>query len=126
MGSTFGGATSPWFVETRLAEQADARAMNAMARLRLTGLFLGLMALGAAAPRHATAVLDPAVAVPQYPRTAWRVRDGFVSSGPYTIGQTTDGYLWIGTQTGLVRFDGARFVPWAPPPGASLPSSAVS
>jgi ligand-binding sensor domain-containing protein len=29
--------------------------------------------------------------------------------------QTSDGYLWIGTGTGLVGFDGVRFVPWVPP-----------
>ena len=41
------------------------------------------------------------------------------------VGQTTDGYLWIGTDAGLVRFDGVRFVPWAPPQDTPLPSSTV-
>src|SRR5262245_39045837 len=81
---------------------------------------------GGAPSQPSMAALDPAVHISQYAHTAWRVRDGFLGSTPYTIAQTTDGYLWIGTQTGLVRFDGARFVPWAPPPGGALPSSAVS
>jgi len=42
------------------------------------------------------------------------------------ISQTTDGYLWIGTRAGLVRFDGVRFVSWTPPDGQHLPSSNVT
>ncbi len=41
------------------------------------------------------------------------------------IAQTTDGYLWIATLAGLVRFDGVRFVSWTPPDGERLPSSRV-
>ena len=51
----------------------------------------------------------------QYGHTAWRVRDGVFSGSPNAIAQTTDGYIWVGTQVGLVRFDGVRFVPWNPP-----------
>ena len=39
--------------------------------------------------------------------------------------QTTDGYLWIGTRSGLVRFDGVRFVPFTPPPGQQLISNRI-
>src|SRR4029453_9901432 len=37
------------------------------------------------------------------------------------MAQTPDGYLWLGTELGLLRFDGVRIVPWQPPPGQSLP-----
>jgi signal transduction histidine kinase/ligand-binding sensor domain-containing protein len=47
----------------------------------------------------------------QYGHAAWHVQDGLFSS-PNSIGQTKDGYLWLGTDAGLVRFDGVRFVPW--------------
>ena len=33
------------------------------------------------------------------------------------IAQTPDGYLWLGTQFGLLRFDGVRHVLWQPPAG---------
>src|SRR5262249_41427785 len=42
------------------------------------------------------------------------------------ITQTADGYLWIGTENGLVRFDGVRFQPWTPPPGETLDSRIFS
>jgi PAS domain S-box-containing protein len=42
------------------------------------------------------------------------------------MAQTTDGYLWIGTQAGLMRFDGVRFVSWRPPEGSELPSSRIN
>ena len=56
--------------------------------------------------------LDPAPDVSQYAHTAWKVRDGFIKGGIYAIAQTPDGYLWLGTEFGLMRFDGVRAVPW--------------
>jgi ligand-binding sensor domain-containing protein len=70
--------------------------------------------------------VDPSRHISQYAHTAWRIQDGVFSGSPNAISQTTDGYLWIGTQAGLVRFDGARFVPWTPPDGQHLPSSNVT
>ncbi len=58
--------------------------------------------------------LNPALAVSQYAHTSWKVRDGVFKGSIYTIAQTPDGYLWLGTEFGLVRFDGVRAVPWQP------------
>jgi len=45
----------------------------------------------------------------------------FFSGAPNAIAQTTDGYLWIGTQAGLMRFDGVVvFVSWQPPEGKEI------
>jgi signal transduction histidine kinase/ligand-binding sensor domain-containing protein len=76
------------------------------------------------APAPAAAV-DPERRISQYGHTAWRIQDGFFNGVPYAIKQTADGYLWIGTANGLLRFDGVRFVPWTPPPGKQLPSSVI-
>jgi signal transduction histidine kinase/ligand-binding sensor domain-containing protein len=64
--------------------------------------------------------------VSQYAHTAWRMQDGAFSAPPNVITQTKDGYLWIGTQDGLVRFDGVRFAAWVPSDGKLLPSSDIT
>jgi signal transduction histidine kinase/ligand-binding sensor domain-containing protein len=70
--------------------------------------------------------LDPSLDINQYAHTAWTVRDGFFKGVIYAIAQTPDGYLWLGTEFGLLRFDGVRPTPWEPPAGEHLPSSDVS
>jgi ligand-binding sensor domain-containing protein/signal transduction histidine kinase len=46
----------------------------------------------------------------EYLSRAWRMDDGLPDNRVQAIGQTPDGYLWVGTRDGLARFDGARFV----------------
>jgi signal transduction histidine kinase/ligand-binding sensor domain-containing protein len=64
--------------------------------------------------------------VSQYGHASWLMRDGYFMGAPRAIAQTTDGYLWIGTESGLLRFDGVRFVSWDSPDGNQLPSRAVT
>ena len=59
---------------------------------------------------HATAwALDPARAITQYGHDAWGIEQGLPQGSIETILQTRDGYLWLGTEEGLVRFDGVKF-----------------
>src|ERR1700756_1010580 len=53
--------------------------------------------------------LDPSRTTSQYIRTSWGPEKGFASGSVTAIAQTTDGYLWIGTDKGLIRFDGLNF-----------------
>jgi signal transduction histidine kinase/ligand-binding sensor domain-containing protein len=69
--------------------------------------------------------LNPSLDINQYAHKAWTVRDGFFKGNIYSIAQTPDGYLWLATEFGLVRFDGVRSVPWEPPAGEHLPSSNI-
>jgi ligand-binding sensor domain-containing protein len=48
-------------------------------------------------------------AMSQYIHDHWGPEQGFPRGPVYAITQTTDGYLWIGTDAGLVRFDGLKF-----------------
>jgi signal transduction histidine kinase/ligand-binding sensor domain-containing protein len=66
--------------------------------------------------------LNPALDVSQYSHKAWKVREGFSKGSVTAIAQTADGYLWLGTEFGLVRFDGVRTSAWDPPAGEHLPS----
>ena len=54
--------------------------------------------------------LDPARALSQSRLTVWTSEAGLPQSTIHAIVQTRDGYLWLGTEEGLVRFDGIRFV----------------
>ena len=70
--------------------------------------------------------LNPNLDVSQYAHTSWKIRDGFTKGAINSMAQTSDGYLWLGTEFGLFRFDGVRPVPWQPPPGKHLPSDRIS
>ena len=68
--------------------------------------------------------VDPSRHISQYGHTAWRVQDGVFTGAPSAVTQTADGYMWIGTENGVVRFDGVRFTRWKPD-GNELPSSDI-
>src|SRR6266566_2310296 len=90
---------------------------------RLFALSIVLIMLFACACAFA---LDPSLDVSQYAHTAWKVREGFTKGPINLMAQTPDGYLWLGTESGLLRFDGVRAAPWQPPGGAQLPSNFIS
>jgi PAS domain S-box-containing protein len=56
------------------------------------------------------AALDPSLAISQYIHDVWKTANGLPQNSILCIAQTHDGYLWFGTEVGLVRFDGVRFV----------------
>jgi signal transduction histidine kinase/ligand-binding sensor domain-containing protein len=53
--------------------------------------------------------LDPNRILSQYMREHWGVEKGFTGGSVTALAQSTDGYLWIGTDKGLLRFDGMSF-----------------
>ena len=69
--------------------------------------------------------LDPSLDVSQYAHSSWKIREGFSRGSIFAIAQTPDGYLWLGTELGLVRFDGVHAIPWQPPDGEQLPDGFV-
>jgi signal transduction histidine kinase/ligand-binding sensor domain-containing protein len=53
--------------------------------------------------------LDPNKAIAEYVHNIWRTKEGLPQNSVSAVVQTRDGYLWLGTEEGLVRFDGLQF-----------------
>jgi len=68
-------------------------------------------------PRLAVPASDPHKPLTEYTHTVWAHKDGIPSAFIYSLAQTQDGFLWLATTDGLVRFDGMRFVHWRPKTG---------
>jgi len=61
------------------------------------------------ASQPARGALDPNLAITQYVHTVWQSDAGLPENSVLSMAETPDGYLWLGTEEGLVRFDGVRF-----------------
>ena len=94
-----------------------------MKPLLMPQTILGFLLVALVSPR--VAGLNPSQKISQYGHNMWRIQDGYLSGPPEAITQTGDGYLWIGTDAGLTRFDGVRFVPWISLGGEKLPSEQI-
>ena len=73
----------------------------------LLHVFLCLLSLLRVGPLFATVLPD--LRFSEYSHRIWRTPDGLPQSTIQALTQTADGYLWIGTTGGLVRFDGVQF-----------------
>jgi signal transduction histidine kinase/ligand-binding sensor domain-containing protein len=69
--------------------------------------------------------LNPSLDVNQYDHTSWKLGEGFSKGIIRTLAQTPDGYLWLGTEFGLLRFDGVRAIPWQVPAGEHLANTDI-
>ena len=69
--------------------------------------------------------LDRSRTLAQLHHTAWSTRDG-APAQVESLAQTDDGLLWLGSATGLFRFDGVQFERFQPPPGQEGPTGSVS
>lgn len=56
---------------------------------------------------------------------AWQSEEGLPSNAVRAVAQAADGYLWVGTAEGVVRFDGQRFTPLRSEPEAMLAGRAI-
>ncbi|HEY2679046.1 MAG TPA: ATP-binding protein [Steroidobacteraceae bacterium] len=67
--------------------------------------------------------LNPEQALSEYKHLIWRNGDQGLMGHGVSVAQSGDGYLWVGTTTGLFRFDGVRFTEWKEADGASVGSA---
>ena len=68
----------------------------------------------------AVLALDPHKSLTQYAHRSWGHEEGLFQPTVYSILQTHDGFLWLGTQDSLIRFDGSRFREFDDTEGAAL------
>jgi signal transduction histidine kinase/ligand-binding sensor domain-containing protein len=54
--------------------------------------------------------LEPTTPLADYGRQAWGMENGLPQNSVHAVVQTQDGFLWLGTEAGLVRFDGNTFL----------------
>jgi ligand-binding sensor domain-containing protein/signal transduction histidine kinase len=73
---------------------------------RCVNLFIGIVVWSSL---FRAAALDPRTEISSYTHDRWGTGQGFVGGPVYAFAQTPDGYLWIGTEKGLARFDGLTF-----------------
>src|SRR5713101_5320696 len=104
----FVGRSSSGLAVSPLEERrSEARGLVAPKPLCIVLMMIGMML---AIPAKA---LDPQKLISQFTHTSWTAKDGV--PGPVrAIAQTPDGYLWLGTEGGLYRFDGLHFAAWEP------------
>jgi signal transduction histidine kinase/ligand-binding sensor domain-containing protein/DNA-binding response OmpR family regulator/HPt (histidine-containing phosphotransfer) domain-containing protein len=93
-----------------------------MTRVAIRGL-LAILFVAAAAPSLA---LNPALQPTQYVLDNWQIADGLPQSTVQALARTPDGYLWIGTQEGLARYDGARFAVFEPGNESAIPNKDIT
>ena len=91
-----------------------------MALIPLTGAFFALRAVAAAQG------VAPLASATGYTRENWTVADGLPINTITAVLQTRDGYLWLGTNDGLVRFDGVRFTVYNAGNTPELPSNRIT
>jgi len=70
--------------------------------------------------------LDPSLKPSQYLVDNWQIPEGLPQTSAQAIARTPDGYLWIGTQEGLARFDGVRFSVFLSGKDLDIPNKHIS
>src|SRR5271165_3347532 len=71
------------------------------------------------------AAIDPHQPITQMHHTAWSAKEGVIGE-VLAIAQTSDGFIWVGTTGGLLRFDGSEFERYKPEVGSFPQPSWVS
>jgi len=69
--------------------------------------------LGLAFAAHIAAASDLRNVLTDYTITSWSERDGLPPGNVWALAQDHEGYLWIGSEEGPLRFDGVRFLAWS-------------
>src|SRR5580658_9761117 len=94
-----------------------------MVRVRIGRVLLLSWLFALSGVAHA---LDPTLKLSQYGLDNWQIPEGLPQSSAQAIARTPDGYLWVGTQEGLARFDGVRFAVFDSDNEPAIPNKNIS
>jgi ligand-binding sensor domain-containing protein len=83
----------------------NARGASRLTRLAIHGSLAVLLAMLAGQ----SVALDSSLRPSQHILNTWQIPEGHPQSSAQSIARTPDGYLWVGTEEGLARFDGVQF-----------------
>jgi signal transduction histidine kinase/ligand-binding sensor domain-containing protein/CheY-like chemotaxis protein len=100
----------------------QARSVAVLNRVRIRGL-LAILLIAVCTPAPA---LEPSLEPSQYVLDNWQIPEGLPQTSVQAIARTPDGYLWIGTQEGLARFDGVRFTVFDSSNEPAIPSKYIT
>lgn len=83
-------------------------------------LLVAILGVGSISP-----ALEPTTPLPEYGRQSWVMENGLPQNSVHALVQTHDGFLWLGTEAGLVRFDGVSFLVLDPSSRPAIPSGDI-
>ena len=96
--------------------------MSRMPLSKVIWYAVAALLVGMAAP---VAALEPSTWLANYGRQAWAMENGLPQNTVQALAQTKDGFLWLGTEAGLVRFDGVEFQTYDRHSNPALPGSDI-
>ncbi|HUX44234.1 MAG TPA: two-component regulator propeller domain-containing protein, partial [Terracidiphilus sp.] len=91
---------------------------RALGRMGLAAMLLAGCCVG-------TAALEPTTPLAEYGRQSWVMENGLPQNTVHALAQTPNGFLWLGTEAGLVRFDGNSFAVFDKNSTPALPSGDI-
>ena len=74
---------------------------------------------------HVGRALEPSTPLANYARQTWVMENGLPQNTVQALVQTEDGFVWLGTEVGLVRFDGNGFAEFDRDSSPALPGNDV-
>ena len=83
------------------------------------------LALGVALLARQANATDLRSVLTEYTLASWSQKDGLPEGSTFALAQDGDGYMWVGTEAGPYRFDGARFTSWRALTNTSAPVAAA-
>jgi ligand-binding sensor domain-containing protein/class 3 adenylate cyclase len=96
-----------------LTRDASVRLVPAVYAQKAANVVRNVLQSRSTSSKEVIGGLRPTKHVTQYMYDSWTEDSGLTQGAPNTIAQTPDGYIWLGTVYGLVRFDGVRFTAFA-------------